>query len=114
MTFGILSASPRGELSSMRTTLKKGTRRSANGNGAFPPGPLPPPEPTPAAAPPPRPPTTTGGRSLYRVRRNPLKLLVQGVMWLIVMVLVGAGALAGGVKLYFDYSVSEIRASPRR
>jgi LCP family protein required for cell wall assembly len=32
-------------------------------------------------------------------------------MWLVVLVLVGAGALAGGVKLYFDYSVSEIRAS---
>jgi LCP family protein required for cell wall assembly len=95
----------------MRTTLKRGTRQSANGNGAFPPGPLPPPEPTPAAAPPPRPPTTVGGRSLYRVRRNPLKLLLKGVMWLVVMVLVGAGALAGGVKLYFDHSVSEIRAS---
>jgi LCP family protein required for cell wall assembly len=99
----------------MRTTLKKGIRRSANGNGAFSPEPLPPPEPAAAAAPPPPPPslppTTTGGRSLYRVRRNPLKLLLQGVMWLIVLVLVGAGALAGGVKLYFDYSVSEIRAS---
>jgi LCP family protein required for cell wall assembly len=93
----------------MRTTLKKGTR-SANGNGAFPPGPLPPPEPAAAAAPPPPPPTAGSGRSLYRIRRNPLKVLAKGVMWLVVMALVAAGALAGGVKLYFDYSVSAIRA----
>jgi len=97
----------------MRTTLKKGIGRSANGNGAFPPGPPPPLEPTPAVAPPPPPPATgtETARSFYRVRRNPLKLLLKGVMWLIVMVLVAAGALAGGVKLYFDHSVSEIRAS---
>jgi LCP family protein required for cell wall assembly len=98
----------------MRTTLKKGTRRSANGNGAFPPGPLPPLEPTPAAAPPPPPPTTESARSSYRVRRNPLKLLAKGVMWLVVMVLVAAGALAGGIKLYFDHSVSAIRADDPR
>ena len=95
----------------MRTTLKRGTRRSANGNGALPPGSLPPLEPAPAAAPPPLPPETGGARSLYRVRRNPFKLLLKGVMWLVVVVLVAAGALAGGVKLYFDHSVSEIRAS---
>ncbi len=93
----------------MRTTLKRGTKRSANGNGALPPGPLPPLE--PATAPPPPPPETGAGRSLYRVRRNPLKLLLKGVMWLVVAVLVAAGALAGGVKLYFDHSVSALRAT---
>ena len=32
-------------------------------------------------------------------------------MWLVVVVLVGAGALAGGVKLYFDYSVAALVAT---
>jgi LCP family protein required for cell wall assembly len=100
----------------MRTTLKKGTRRSANGTGAFPPGPPPLLEPQAAGAPPggdgpPPPPVADSGRSFYRVRRNPLKLLAKGVIWLVVTVVVAAGALAGGVKLYFDYSVSAIRAS---
>ena len=95
----------------MRTTLKKGTRRSANGNGALPPGPLPLAEPPLRAPPPAPPPGDESGRSFYRVRRNPLKLLAKGVMWLVILVLVAAGALAGGVKLYFDHSVSEIRAT---
>jgi LCP family protein required for cell wall assembly len=100
----------------MRTTLKKGTRRSANGNGAFPPGPPPLLEPQAAGAPPggdgpPPPPVADSGPSFYRVRRNPLKLLAKGVIWLLVTVVVAAGALAGGVKLYFDYSVSAIQAS---
>ena len=96
----------------MRTTLKKGTRRPANGNGAFPPGPLPPLEPASGTQePPPPPPEAQTERSFYRVRRNPLKLLAKGIIWLVVILLMGAGALAGGVKLYFDYSVSEIRAT---
>ena len=95
----------------MRTTQKKGTRRSANGNGALPPGPLPLAEPPLRAPPPAPPPGDESGRSFYRVRRNPLKLLAKGVMWLVILVLVAAGALAGGVKLYFDHSVSEIRAT---
>ncbi len=94
----------------MRTTLKKGTKQSANENGAFPPGPLPPLVPQAATAPPP-PPMADSGRSLYRVRRSPFKLLATGVIWLVVLVLVAAGALAGGVKLYFDYSVSAINAT---
>ena len=100
----------------MRTTLKKGTRQSANGNGEYPPGPPPLVEPPLRVSPPP-PPTPPvavaaagGDRAFYRVRRNPLKLLAQGVMWLILLVLVAAGALAGGVKMYFDYSVSAIQA----
>jgi LCP family protein required for cell wall assembly len=44
------------------------------------------------------------------VRRNPLKLLAKFVVWMIVLVLVAAGALAGGAKLYFDYSVAAVRA----
>ncbi|HSK16039.1 MAG TPA: LCP family protein [Gaiellaceae bacterium] len=43
------------------------------------------------------------------MRRNPLTLLGKIVLWLLVAVLVAAGALAGGVKLYFDYSVAAIR-----
>ncbi len=107
----------------MRTTLKKRPTRSGDGNGAngtYPPELLLPPEPEvfaappspPTAAPPPPSPPTAGGRperAFYRVRRNPLKLLAQGIAWLVVAVLVGAGALAGGVKLYFDYSVAAIR-----
>jgi LCP family protein required for cell wall assembly len=94
----------------MRTTLKKRSRRSANGNGAFPPGPPPLLEP-PLRVPPPPPsaPAALSDRSFYRVRRNPLKLLAKGVMWLVVAVLVAVGALAGGVKLYFDYSVAAVR-----
>lgn len=101
----------------MRTTLKRGTRGSdnGNGNGAYPPGPPllsePPRQPplrvSPAVAasgaPPPR--------SFYRVRRNPVKLLGKIVMWLVVAVLVAVGALAGGVKLYFDQSVEALRAT---
>jgi LCP family protein required for cell wall assembly len=94
----------------MRTTLKKRSRRSANGNGAYPPGPPPLLEP-PVRPPPPPPsaPAALSDRSFYRVRRNPLKLLAKGVMWLVVLVLVAVGALAGGVKLYFDYSVAAVR-----
>src|SRR5688500_2613162 len=105
----------------MRTTLKRGTRGSANGNGAYPPeAPLAPgpelasdPPLRVAAAPPPRRPAgldgglvrPQSGRSLYRTRRHPFRRLGKLVMWLVVVVLVAAGALAGGVKLYFDYSV---------
>ena len=101
----------------MRTTLKKGTRGSANGNGSvtgpeppFSPEPTAPPEPPLRVAAPPVLPPGPSPRSHYRVRRNPLKLLAKFVVWLIVLVLVAAGALAGGAKLYFDYSVAAVRA----
>jgi LCP family protein required for cell wall assembly len=101
----------------MRTTLKKGTRASANGNGKvadpespFSPELAPPPEPPLRTAAPPVLPPGPSPRSHYRVRRNPLKLLAKFVVWLIVLVLVAAGALAGGAKLYFDYSVAAVRA----
>lgn len=102
----------------MRTTLKRGTRGSANGNGngAYPPGPPllseTPREPPLRVSPPPPPsPGAPSPRSFYRARRNPLKLLGKIVMWLVVAVLVAAGALAGGVKLYFDQSVAAVRAT---
>jgi LCP family protein required for cell wall assembly len=109
----------------MRTTLKKRARGAWNGNGRVaaeaPVAPPPPPAPGPPEPPlrvtgpplrtarPGRSQPPPGPRSFYRVRRNPLKLLGKLVMWLLVAVLVAVGALAGGVKLYFDYSVAAIR-----
>jgi LCP family protein required for cell wall assembly len=92
----------------MRTTQKRRSFGSANGNGASPPAPPIPPEP-PQARPVTPPSGAPSPRSSYRVRRNPLRVLGKVVMWLIVVVLVAVGALAGGVKLYFDYSVAAIR-----
>lgn len=83
----------------MRTTLKKGTRGGADGNGygvvpdIVPGLPL---EPSP--------------RSSYRMpRRNPLLVIGKFFLWIVVALLVVAGALAGGVELYFDYSVAAVR-----
>ncbi|MGH3023917.1 MAG: LCP family protein [Gaiellaceae bacterium] len=99
--------------------MKKGIGRSANGNGAAPPEepaveaaapPRPPQPPLRVSAPPRVPPPTATGRSSYRVRRNPLRVLGKAVMWLVVAALVAAGSLVGGVKLYFDYSVAAVRA----
>jgi LCP family protein required for cell wall assembly len=104
----------------MRTTLKKGIGGSANGNGASPPeAPFAPDPPLRvSAAPPPRRPAGPGGRdghpsgrSFYRTRRHPFRVLGKLVMWLVVVVLVAAGALVGGVKLYFDYSVAALVAT---
>jgi LCP family protein required for cell wall assembly len=104
----------------MRTTLKKGIGGSANGNGASPPeAPFAPDPPLRvSAAPPPRRPGGPGGRdghpsgrSFYRTRRHPFRVLGKVVMWLVVVVLVAAGALVGGVKLYFDYSVAALVAT---
>ena len=101
----------------MRTTLKKGTQAVGERERRLSAGPArrslepplrvsPPPPPTPPVAVA----AARRDRSFYRVRRNPLKLLAKGVIWLIALVLVAAGALAGGVKLYFDHSVSAIHA----
>ncbi|MGH8966009.1 MAG: LCP family protein, partial [Actinomycetes bacterium] len=46
-------------------------------------------------------------------RRNPLRLIGKFFLWIVVVVLVAAGGLAGGVELYFDYSVAAVRASSR-
>jgi hypothetical protein len=104
----------------MRTTLKKGIGGSAGGNGVPPPeAPFVPDPPLPvSAAPPPRSPDGPGrrdgrpsGPTFYRTRRHPFRVLGKLVMWLVVVVLVAAGALAGGVKLYFDYSVAALVAT---
>lgn len=92
----------------MRTTQKRRSFGSANGNGVSPPAPPIPPEP-PQARPVTPPSGAPSPRSSYRVRRNPIRLLGKVVMWLIITLLVAVGALAGGVKLYFDYSVAAIR-----
>jgi LCP family protein required for cell wall assembly len=78
----------------MRTTIKRGTRR-IDGNGR----------------------ATVPLRALTPVsryetkRRGPLRLLGKIVLWIIVAILVAAGALAGGTWLYINESVSAIRAS---
>lgn len=86
----------------MRTTLKKGTRVPANGNGGGygeTPGVV-----APALSVEPSP------RSLYRARRrNPLGVIGKFFFWVFVVLLVLAGGLAGGVQLYFDYSVAAVR-----
>jgi LCP family protein required for cell wall assembly len=80
----------------MRTTLKKRTRGATNGFGTLPPGPPLDTESTP--------------RSFYSMpRRNPLRLLGKALVWLVVLVLVAAGALAGGSWLFFNHSVAAIR-----
>jgi LCP family protein required for cell wall assembly len=85
----------------MRTTLKKGTRGATNGHAELPGGA---PEVGGASSP----------RAVYTMpRRNPLHLIGKFFLWLVVVVLVAAGGLAGGVELYFDYSVAEVRASSR-
>ena len=85
----------------MRTTLKKGTRGATNGHADLPDGP-----PELGGQPSPR--------AVYTMpRRNPLRLIGKFFLWLVVAVLVAAGGLAGGVELYFDYSVAEVRASSR-
>ena len=85
----------------MRTTLKKGTRGATNGHAELSGAP---PEVAAASSP----------RAVYRTpRRNPLRVIGRFFLWLVVVVLVAAGGLAGGVELYFDYSVAEVRASSK-
>jgi LCP family protein required for cell wall assembly len=78
----------------MRTTLKRGTAGhvGGNGHGGIPPSPL-------------------SAATRYRTkRRGPLRLIGKFVMWLVVLVLMAAGALAGGAWLYINESVAEVRA----
>ena len=78
----------------MRTTLKRGTTGGVAGNGH---GGIPVSPPT--------------GVSRYRTRRRgPLRLLGKFFLWLVMVVLVAAGALAGGAWLYINQSVAEVRA----
>jgi LCP family protein required for cell wall assembly len=78
----------------MRTTLKRGTTGhvAGNGHGGIPPSPL-----------------TKVTRYRGR-RRGPLRLIGKFFLWLIVVALVAAGALAGGAWLYINQSVAEVRA----
>jgi LCP family protein required for cell wall assembly len=77
----------------MRTTLKRGTRRiDENGSGTIPLTAL-----TPV--------------SRYQAkRRGPLRLLGTIFLWIVIALLVAAGALAGGTWLFINQSVSAVRA----
>ena len=77
----------------MRTTLKRGTAGHAgNGHGEIPISPL-------------------SSATRYKTkRRGPLRLIGKFFFWLIVAVLVAAGALAGGAWLYINQSVAAVRA----
>ena len=82
----------------MRTTLKRGTAGSTagNGHGGIPISPL-------------------SGVNRYRTRRRgPLRLLGKFFLWLGIVVLVAAGALAGGAWLYLNQSVAAVRAHDPR
>ena len=77
----------------MRTTLKRGAAGHAgNGHGGIPISPL------------------TGATRYRTKRRGPLRLLGKFFLWLAMIVLVAAGALAGGAWLYINESVAEVRA----
>jgi LCP family protein required for cell wall assembly len=77
----------------MRTTLKRGTSRIAeNGPGGIPLTPLTP--------------VTRYGRG----RRSPFRIVGRIVFWLLVALLVAAGALAGGAWLFINQSVEAVRA----
>jgi LCP family protein required for cell wall assembly len=78
----------------MRTTLKRGTAGDigGNGHGGMPISPL-------------------SGVTRYRTkRRGPLRLVGKFFLWLVIVVLVAAGALAGGAWLFINESVAEVRA----
>ncbi|MGH2995174.1 MAG: LCP family protein [Gaiellaceae bacterium] len=80
----------------MRTTLKKGTRGATNGYGTLPPGP------------PPLQPLSP--RTLHhQPRRHPLKVIGKVLLWLVLAALVAGSSLAGGVWLFFNYSVAAVR-----
>ena len=78
----------------MRTTLKRGTagHHAGNGHGGIPISPL------------------TGVTRYRTKRRGPLRLLGKFFLWLVMIVLVAAGALAGGAWLYINHSVAAVRA----
>ena len=78
----------------MRTTLKRGTTGhvAGNGHGGIPISPL------------------TGVTRYRTKRRGPLRLIGKFFLWLVMIVLVAAGALAGGAWLYINESVAEVRA----
>jgi LCP family protein required for cell wall assembly len=78
----------------MRTTLKRGTTGhvAGNGHGGIPISPL------------------TGATRYRTKRRGPLRLLGKFFLWVLIVILVAAGALTGGAWLYINESVAEVRA----
>ena len=82
----------------MRTTLKRGTaggthgNGSGAGNGGIPLSPL------------------TEVTRYKPPRRGPLRFVGKVLLWLVIVVLVAAGALAGGAWLFINQSVAEVRA----
>ena len=88
----------------MRTTLKRGVGRpQTNGNAPRPPG---------GAGALPSPQGPLGPASRYTAwRRSGGRLAGKIVLWTVVVLLVGAGALGGGIWLYLNESVVAIRAS---
>jgi LCP family protein required for cell wall assembly len=73
----------------MRTTLKRGsTNGTTNGVPVLPPGPL------------------TQVTRYGPPRRSPFRLVGKIVMWLVAVVLVAAGGLAGGVWLWWEHSLA--------
>jgi LCP family protein required for cell wall assembly len=80
----------------MRTTLKRGTGRvDGNGHGSLPITSL-----TPVTR--------------YRARhRGPLRVIGKILLWAVIVLLVAAGALAGGAWLFINQSVSAVRAHSR-
>jgi polyisoprenyl-teichoic acid--peptidoglycan teichoic acid transferase len=78
----------------MRTTLKRGTagHGAGNGHGGIPISPL-------------------SSATRYKTkRRGPLRLIGKFFMWLVLVILVAVGALAGGAWLYINQSVAAVRA----
>jgi LCP family protein required for cell wall assembly len=77
----------------MRTTLKRGTGRvNGNGEGTVP---L----------------TALSAMTRYQAkRRGPLRLVGKIFLWILIVLLVAAGALAGGAWLFINESVSAVRA----
>ena len=78
----------------MRTTLKRGKGRiNGNGHGTIPPAP------------------PLSPISRYQApRRGPLHLVGKIFLWILVVLLVAIGALAGGTWLFINQSVSAVRA----
>jgi LCP family protein required for cell wall assembly len=81
----------------MRTTLKRGTAGSIGGDGNGHDGGIP-------VSP------FTQVTRYKPPRRGPFRLLGKILLWLVIVVLVAAGALAGGAWLFINQSVAEVRA----
>lgn len=81
----------------MKTTLKRGTGRSSNGSNGH-------------ATVPPLSPLTPIARYGDPPRRSWLRRLGKALLWMVVVLLMLAGALVGGFWLWINESVSAVRA----